>query len=375
MALVRRFDGEFPAGDVPMYTDLETFCVTTTTSLREVVTQMDQNRLGIALVLDTEGRLVGTVSDGDVRRAVLANIDFQQPVTTLLASKAGTRFARPITAPIGADSHTYLNLLKQHRILYVPLIDEANRVAGLVTLDEFVSEKTLPLQAVVMAGGRGTRLHPLTEDLPKPMLRVGDRPVLEIIIQQLRDAGITQVKVTTHHKPEKITEHFGDGSHLGVNLSYVEEDRPLGTVGGLGLLEAPKETTLVINGDILTDMNFRAMLVYHKEYEADLTVAVRHYEAKVPYGVVECEGSRVCRISEKPALGFFVNAGIYLLEPSVYTHIPSGQPFDMTDLIQRLLEKGRPVASFPVREYWLDIGQRQDYEQAQAQVQQWQATR
>jgi NDP-sugar pyrophosphorylase family protein len=215
-----------------------------------------------------------------------------------------------------------------------------------------------------MAGGKGSRLHPLTAEMPKPMLQVGDRPLLEIIIERLRDAGIRNVKVTTHHHRQKITDHFGDGRGFGVELSYVEEDQPLGTAGGLGLMEPPTETTLVMNGDILTDVDVRAMLRYHREHEADLTVGVRQYELKVPYGVVECDGPVVKGLSEKPVLGLFVNAGIYLLEPAVFRLIPIGERFDMTDLMQRVLADGRPMVSFPIREDWLDIGQLADYEQA-----------
>lgn len=351
-----------------MYSDLTTLCIEQTKSLHEAMTQMDRSRLGIVLVVDPQRRLVGTITDGDIRRAILANMDSQQPVRVLLERKAGTPFARPITAPAGADRHTCLTLLKQHRVLHLPLIDDDQRVIGVATMDEFLPNHMLPLQAVVMAGGLGSRLHPLTEDLPKPMLPIGNRPLLEIIIEQLREAGIHRVQVTTHHKPEKIEEHFGDGSNFGVTLSYLTEDRPLGTVGGLSLLKPPAETTLVINGDILTQVDFRAMLLYHQEHQADLTMAVRHYEVKVPYGVVECEGPIVRRLSEKPVCGFFVNAGIYLLEPIVYTFLPSGQPFDMTDLIQELLKAGSSVISFPIREYWLDIGEQAEYERAAQDV-------
>lgn len=348
-----------------MVSDLSKLSIDQSRSIREAVVQMDSNRLGIVLVVDEERRLKGTVTDGDVRRAILANVDLRQPVSALLARKAGTRYARPITAPVGADRGTYLSLLKEHNILHLPLVDAHQRVAGLITLDEFVPVRELPLKAVVMAGGGGSRLHTLTAETPKPMLRIGDRPLLEIIINQLREAGIRHVKVTTHHKHERIAEYFGDGKSFGMELSYVQEERPLGTVGGLGLLEPPAETTLVINGDILTEVDFRTMLAYHRENEAELTVAVRHYDVKVPYGVIECDGPVVRRINEKPVVDFFVNAGIYLLEPSVYRFIPSGQRFDMPDLIQRLLDAGRSVVSFPVREYWLDIGQAADYQQAQ----------
>lgn len=354
-----------------MHTELTTFCIGRGSSFHATISQMDRSRLGIVLVVDDERRLLGTVTDGDVRRAILAKMALDAPISDVLAKKAGTRYAKPITARIGQDPHFYLGLLKRHNILHLPLLDEAERVASLITLDEFLPNQPLPLQAIVMAGGQGTRLTPLTEELPKPMLPVGNRPLMEIVIGQLREVGISDVKITTHHKPEKIEEYFGDGKNFGVNLSYVTEDRPLGTAGALGLLEVPKETTLVMNGDILTRVDFRAMLAYHREHGADLTVAVRHYDIKVPYGVVECEGPAVRQLSEKPMLSFFVNAGMYLLEPTVYGLIPSGQPFDMTDLIQRLLNHGRPIASFPVREYWLDIGQRADYEEAQEHAKLW----
>ena len=354
-----------------MRAELDLLCVSPDAPIREAIARLDRNRRGIVLVVDEHVRLLGTTTDGDIRRAILANIDLEQPVRLLLDRKAGTRFATPVTAAVGADDATYVALLKQHNILHLPLVDAQHRVAGLVTMDELLSGQPLPLRAVVMAGGKGSRLHPLTEETPKPMLRVGDRPVLEIIISQLRDAGIKQVKVTTHHHSDKIEAHFGDGKDFGIELSYVEEDRPLGTAGGLGLLEAVKETTLVINGDILTQVDFRAMLAYHREHQAELTVAVRQYDIKVPYGVIECDGPMVRGVSEKPVVGLFVNAGIYLLEPSVCRLVPNGERFDMTDLIQRALQAGRPVVSFPIREYWLDIGQPVDYEQAQEAVKAW----
>ena len=351
-----------------MYTDLATLCVTREISIREAVERMDRNRMGMMLVVDGGGRLAGIITDGDVRRAILANLNFGQGVGTLLDQKAGTSFAKPITAAIDAPRESLLQLLQAHSILYLPLLDAEERVAGLVTLDEFLPHQTLALQAVVMAGGKGTRLYPLTKDTPKPMLPVGERPLMERTIARLREMGIRQVKVTTHHQPEKIVEHFGNGSEFGVELSYVPEHMPLGTAGGLGLLERPTETTLVINGDILTEVDFRAMLAFHREHEADLTVAVRQYDVKVPYGVVQCSGATVTGISEKPVYGVFVNAGIYLLEPSVYALIPSNQRYDMTDLIQGLLTAGRPVVSFPVREYWLDIGAHEEYARADQDI-------
>jgi dTDP-glucose pyrophosphorylase/CBS domain-containing protein len=354
-----------------MRTDLKTFCMTPSHSIRDAIARMDENRQGIILVVSDAGRLQGTVTDGDIRRAMLADIDLTLPVFKLVERKAGTLYEKPITAPTTADTKTRIALLHEHNILHLPITDSEGRVVGLVTRDEFLPGEELPLHAVIMAGGFGTRLMPLTEEIPKPMLQVGDRPLLEIIVGQLRDAGIRRVHVTTHHMPDKISNHFGNGEGFGVEMQYVTEDKPLGTAGALGLMNPPSQTMLVINGDILTGVDVRRLLAFHREQSADLTVAVRQYDIQLPYGLVECDGAFVRRLHEKPLVKHYVNAGIYLLEPTAYQYIPNGERFDMTEWIQRLLDAGRPVASFPVREYWLDIGQHEDYQKAQEQVKDW----
>jgi NDP-sugar pyrophosphorylase family protein len=205
----------------------------------------------------------------------------------------------------------------------------------------------------------------LTEQVPKPMLPVGDRPLLELTIEQLRRSGIHDVNLTTHYLSENIVKHFGNGEAFGVNLSYRNEDHPLGTAGGLRTMKDTKKTFLVINGDILTGVPFNDMVDYHRKHGALITVGVRKYDIQVPFGVVECEDVRITRLQEKPSMTFFVNAGMYLLEPSVCDYIPDGQRFDMTDLIQKLLDEGQAVVTFPVMEYWLDVGRHEDYMKAQ----------
>ena len=348
--------------------DLKSLLVNHDDSIRDVMTCIDRNAKGLALVVDEEHYLIGTVTDGDIRRAILAKVNLEEPITELLARKAGSPYPQPATAPVGTERAALLQLMQERSVRHVPLMDGDGHVVDLAMLDELLPEQVLPSRAVIMAGGFGTRLRPLTEELPKAMLPVGNRPLMERIVEQLCQAGIRRVSVTTHYMPEKIVKHFGDGSNFGVELSYVPEDRPLGTAGALGLMKAPQEPMLVINGDILTQVNFRAMLDYHREHKADLTVAVRKYDLDVPYGVVESDGSFVQGLTEKPSFSFFVNAGIYLLEPSVHSYIPHGQHFDMTDLIQRLLEEKRPVANFPIVEYWLDIGLHADYKQAQEDI-------
>jgi dTDP-glucose pyrophosphorylase/CBS domain-containing protein len=343
-----------------------TFSLPADASIREVIECIDRSRwIGLALIVDEEDRLVNTISDGDVRRGILAGISLDAPVAELLPIKATTPHPTPTTAPATAEPADLLRIMQENAVRSAPLVDGTGRVVDVVTLQELLPQPAAPVHAVIMAGGFGKRLLPFTEELPKPMLSVDGRPLLERIVGRLRDSGIRQINVTTHFKPEKIVEHFGDGEAFGVDISYVNEDRPLGTGGALGLMPVPEETTLVINGDVLTQVDFRTMLMYHRSHQADMTVAVSQYGIAVPYGVVECEGPQICRLTEKPQLNVLVNAGIYLLEPSVYAFVTNGEALQMTDLITRLLEAGRSVISFPIFEQWLDIGQHADYAKAQ----------
>jgi dTDP-glucose pyrophosphorylase/CBS domain-containing protein len=351
-----------------MISDLSILCIGPDDTIRQAIACIDRNEKGIALVTDETRRLLGTITDGDVRRAMLAGQSLDTPVSNVLAHKVHSPYPQPVTAPVDIEPVVLLHLMQERVVRQVPLLDAQHCVAGLITFDELLPNQTLPLQAVIMAGGFGTRLRPLTDHIPKPMLPVGDRPLIERIIDQFRESGIRRINITTNYLADKIVEHFGDGHGFGVEVSYVDEGRPLGTAGALGLMEMPQLPLLVINGDILTQVDFRAMLSYHQEHQAMLTVAVRKYELNVPYGVVENEGPFVQRLVEKPVFSFFVNAGIYLLEPAAHQYIPGGQHFNMTDLIQRLLDEGQPVASFPIHEYWLDIGQHTDYERAQADI-------
>ena len=337
--------------------------VSASSTLHDVLTRSNAARKGIVLVVDDGLRLIGVVTDGDIRRAILARIELSTRVGALLESKGS---ARPITASDDAPHSELVALVRKTGISQVPLLNAKGQVTRLVALEDLLQEDEIALQAVVMAGGRGTRLHPLTEDMPKPMLPVGDRPLMERIIRQLSDTGIRQVNITTHFQAEKITKHFGDGHQFGVNLTYVAEDRQLGTAGGLALMPASETTLLVINGDIVTDVDFRAMLAFHHEHKAMLTMATRQYEVQVPYGVIESDGVHIRRVVEKPSHRYFVNAGIYLLEPQAHSLIPKDQRFDMTDLIAVLLARELTVVSFPVWEYWRDIGHHDDYIQVQA---------
>jgi len=349
-------------------TAISDFMVSPEMLIRDAIAQMDKAGQGILLVLDSEGGLIGTITDGDLRRAMMGGTDITNSVSELLEQKAQTHGLTPVTASAESADSELLHTMVELRLRHIPLLDDSNHPVDIALLSDLAKEYEPNFQAVVMAGGLGTRLRPLTENTPKPMLHVGGRPLMERTIETLKKAGVGRINVTTHFRPEKIVDHFGLGDDLGVDLNYVNEDEPLGTAGALDLLEDWDETLLVINGDILTNVDFTAMLDYHRSHTSELTVGVRRYDVQVPYGVVECDGVNISRIKEKPELRFFVNAGIYLLEPSVRDHIPKKTKFDMTDLIDRLISDKANVVSFPIREYWLDIGQQEDYARAQQDI-------
>jgi dTDP-glucose pyrophosphorylase/predicted transcriptional regulator len=345
-----------------MEVPLSEICIEPDTPILQALACMNQGSLGIVLVVNQQGKLVNTIVDGDIRRALLSGMDFHGPVANLLERM---KTSEPVTAQEGVDKSMLLALMKQNHVRQVPILDQQDRVVDLVTERELLPESITPLQAVIMAGGFGKRMQPLTKDCPKPMLPVGDQPLLEVIIEQLKNAGINKVSVTTHYLGHKIREHFGDGKDLGVSLDYVTEDTPLGTAGALGLMSAPQEPLLVINGDILSQIDYRAMLDFHNENRAALTVGVRQYDMKVPFGVVNTKDALVQSLEEKPIFSFLVNAGIYLLAPATHHYIEAGKHLDMTDLIKILVAEGEKVVSFPIIEYWLDVGNPKDYERAQ----------
>jgi dTDP-glucose pyrophosphorylase/CBS domain-containing protein len=340
---------------------LESVVISPMTSMAEAIAALDKAGTG-ALVLCTSDRvLCGLLTDGDIRRAILQSQSMDSPCVAVASRK-------PVAAPRSITAGEALRLMDQHDINHLPVVDEQDRVVDFLLRKDLVADVRLDLSAVIMAGGYGKRLLPLTASVPKPMLPVGDRPLLELTIQQLQRSGIRDVNVTTHYLSESIVNHFGDGEDFGVRLNYLREDHPMGTAGGLKQMKRTDGPFLVINGDVLTAVPFQEMLAYHRRHGAMLTVGVRKYDMQVPFGVVKCEDVRITSLQEKPSFSFFINAGTYLLEPSACDYIPDGRPFDMTDLMQKLLEAGRPVIGFPIIEYWLDIGKQEDYQKAREDV-------
>jgi dTDP-glucose pyrophosphorylase len=326
-------------------------------SIAEAISQLDKAGTGGLILCRPDRRVAGLLTDGDLRRAVLHKVSLADPCGSIAT-------ADPVVAHTPIDPAEALRLMLEHDINHLPVVDDDGALIDFLLRKNLVAEVPGDLSAVVMAGGFGKRLMPLTETVPKPMLPVGERPLLERTIDQLRAAGIQEVHLTTHYLPETIVDHFGDGGAFGVHMSYSTEDEPMGTAGGLRLIPRPNGPFLVINGDILTRVSYQDMLRFHRKHAATLTVGIRAHEVEVPFGVVESDEVRVVDLIEKPRIRLLVNAGIYLLEPGAWDHIPAGRRFDMTDLIRRLLDEGQVVVAFPIIEYWQDVGRHEDYRRA-----------
>ena len=337
-------------------------CVPPATSIRLTLEAITKNGRQVALVTDADDRLLGIVTDGDVRKALLRGTSLDAPVA------AGMN-ATPITGRAGLGRGAATEMMRARRIRHLPLVDEAGRLQDVVFLDDLLVRTPLPAVAVIMAGGMGTRLRPLTEETPKPLLRVGGRPLIEILIERLERSGIGRVLVAVHHKSEMIRAALGDGERFGVQISYVDEPERLGTIGALTLVQPTLPGPFfVINADILTKCDFRAMWEFHRAEGARMTVGVSLHQVDIPYGEFTLHGTRISRVEEKPRKEFPVNAGIYLLDPSLIALIPAGRYFDATDLIRVCLERELPVSAYLIREYWLDVGRHDDLRRADRDV-------
>ena len=339
-------------------TDFQRVVVSAETPILDAVEAIDRSGLQIALVVDAAGQLIGTVTDGDVRRALLRGENLKGAV--------GAIMNRSPKVALASDSREkLLSLMRTTGLHQIPLVDGEGRLVGLQRLDEIAAPRRQDSPVVLMAGGRGTRLHPLTHGTPKPMLPVGGKPILETILENFIEHGFHRFFISLNYMGDRIEAHFGDGARWGVEIGYLRESEYLGTAGALALLpEPPGGPVVVMNGDILTRVNFEHLLEFHRHHRAQLTMCVQDYEMQVPFGVVMVDEHRVARIDEKPAQRFFVNAGIYVIEPGALGRIPAGRVFDMPDLISALNADGAEVAAFPLREYWLDVGHAEDLERA-----------
>ena len=334
-------------------------------TLRETLECITKSGKQLALVVDATGRLVGLATDGDLRKAILRGVSLEAPVEQAMNRT-------PLVAERSLAPGAALALMRRRSIRQLPVVDAERRVVDLLFFDELVAPPSLPNAAVIMAGGEGKRLRPLTESTPKPMLRVGGKPLLEIMIERLRAAGIQKILLVLHYKRHVIEAHFGDGARFGVTIRYHYEAAPRGTAGSLHeALNFPGFTDhplLVVNGDILTKCNFKDMLDFHTQNHAHMTVGTVPYTVDLPYGILEIDGERLAGVKEKPSLDFVINSGIYVVDPMVLVAMGPGAVKDMPDLIADVMSRQRRVVAFPIREYWLDVGRLDDFHKAERDV-------
>lgn len=343
--------------------NLKPYIVKPKNSVREVIEIIDKNREGIALVTDDANRLVGTITDGDIRRFMLANRSLDE-------SCSGVMWINTCTCLVGTSNEALLALMNQHSIRSIPLLDDQGRLVDIVHIRNLLGKHDQQMIAVIMAGGDGKRLRPLTKKVPKPMVKVGDRPILENILISLAQFGITKIYLTVNYQAEMIENYFQDGSKQGVKLIYLREEQKMGTAGGLSLIQdIPAEPMIVMNGDVVTNINFTRILDFHRQHRSVMSVAASEYHISIPYGVLNLAGHYVLGITEKPSNQFLCNAGIYVINPELLRLIPSDRVYNMTDLMQDVVRQGLPVTAFPIREYWIDIGQKEDLQKARVDFQ------
>jgi dTDP-glucose pyrophosphorylase len=326
-------------------------------TIREAMVVLDRGTQ-IAFVVDKQRKLLGTCTDGDVRRALLAGFGFDSPVIPHI---------EPQFVSVGPDSGRadVLDLMKARHIQQIPILSSEGALLGLHLLRELIGAMERPNWAVLMAGGKGTRLKPLTEGLPKPMIQVAGRPILERLVLHLVGYGIRRIFLSINYLGEMVEAYFGDGSQYGCSIEYLREDRPLGTGGSLALLpEIPEHPLIVMNGDLVTGLNVDELLAHHAKEEYAATLGIREYCHTVPFGAVHIQDGRLRRISEKPTYSWMVNTGCYVLSPALVSRVPKNTEITIVTLIESAIARGESIGAFTVTQDWIDIGRIPDLAKA-----------
>ncbi len=329
------------------------------TTVEEGIRNLDASHLQIVMVLGERGDLVGTLTDGDIRRGLLRGVGLQDAVDSLINTD-------PLVVTPTVGQEAVRRMMVEHRIHEIPVVDSDRRVVGLHTWSAVSVGGPRTNVMVIMAGGEGRRLRPLTEVCPKPMLPIGGRPMLEHIIESAVADGFRRFILAIRYLGHIIEDHFGDGREFGVEIEYLRENQPLGTAGALTLVDPlPVEPLMVTNGDVVSSIRYGEMLDYHRRQEAQATMAVRLHDWQHQFGVVHTDGAVITGFEEKPVARNYVNAGVYVLEPEVVGLLHAGQSCDMPSLFGRVRDRGDRTVVFPLHEQWLDVGRQDDYMSAQ----------
>jgi dTDP-glucose pyrophosphorylase/CBS domain-containing protein len=334
--------------------------ITPTATIQDAIRNLDESTMQIALVVDRAGTLAGTVTDGDIRRGLLRGLNLESSIDAIV-------FRTPLVVPPELSRETVLQIMHANKIHQLPVVDQNRNVLGLHLWDELMAPRQRPNLMVIMAGGRGSRLLPHTENCPKPLLPLGGKPILEHIIERAKAEGFDHFVLAIHYLGHMIEEHFGDGSRLQVSIEYLREEAPLGTAGAIALLEPrPTAPFIVTNGDVLTDIRYGELIDFHCHHRAAATMAVRLHEWQHPFGVVRTDGVDITGFEEKPIARHHINAGVYVLEPDALNLLGKKEPCDMPTIFSRLREAGARTIVYPMHEPWLDVGRVDDLERARA---------
>jgi dTDP-glucose pyrophosphorylase/predicted transcriptional regulator len=325
-------------------------------SIKKAIDILNTTSSRIVAVVNKNGGLIGTVTDGDIRRSLLKKVDINSKVFRIMQKK-------PIYALENTEDKQIIKLMKKHDIHHVPIVNKFLKVIDLKTLQSLAFPKMRENIVFIMAGGFGKRLMPLTKKIPKPMLKINDKPMLEVILSRFIDSNFKNFYISTHYKADKIINYFGNGSKWNVDIKYIYEKKPLGTAGSLSFLpkNIKKIPIVVINGDVIAKIDIQKIIEFHEKNENKITMAVRIFENKIPFGTVNLSNSKVESIKEKPITRHFVNTGIYVIDPSVLKNIKKNQSIDMTALIQNCINKKTKVGAYILHEDWTDVGRKEDY--------------
>lgn len=327
-------------------------------TLAQTIENLNEVSVKLALCVDADGKLLGSVSDGDIRRGLLRGLAMDDPVSEIANPS-------PMVVPESADRDMVRALMQANKVQQVPVVDHQGRVVGLHLWDELTTPASHDHPMVIMAGGKGTRLRPFTENCPKPMLPVAGKPMLQHIIERAQSQGFSRFFLSLNYLGDMIRDHFGDGSGFGATITYVTEDEPLGTAGALSLIDPRPDTPFVVtNGDVLTDIDYRELIDFRERLDAKAVMAVRRYDWTNPYGVVEMEGVDISGFAEKPITRSHINAGVYAFDPSALDHLEPQRHCDMPTLFDRLRGAGRRTVAYPMHEPWLDVGRPDDLDRA-----------
>ncbi|MBW1855824.1 MAG: CBS domain-containing protein [Deltaproteobacteria bacterium] len=334
--------------------DFNDVVVSDHSSFGETLKKMNHHNKNITLVVDKNNRLLGILTDGDIRKAILNGVTPKDNVQKAMNKT-------PFCLKPGYANGEMVRIMVENNIFHLPIVNEQKILKGIIFQQTFIRQNILLCPVVIMAGGVGSRLFPLTEDKPKPLLTISGKPMIVHILEKFRDEGAREIFICVNYKSTMIEEYLGDGSNYRVNISYINETEKLGTAGALSLLPEISSPFFVTNADVIASISLKAMYQFHLDNESTLTMAIKKDQKDVPYGTVTLEHNSIVNLSEKPSIVYYINAGIYIVDNHSVKEIPTKQFYNMTDFVSHLLSNNMKISGYLINGSWTDIGQFKDY--------------